>query len=347
MLRATSSTRSRPRIAVTIVIALLLWGATLTAQGAQARTAAVAVPVPPSTAVLFGLDDHWESNIVADDTQDAATSGIVGTFLNWATTKASSIVNYGKWANTRRAVPMLDLYPPTTVTLASIAAGSQDAALTADAKALQAWNHVFLFRLFPEMNGSWESYAPGTNGNTTAEFIAAWRHVYNLFQQVGATKVIFVWNPDKEPSVQFAPLRAMWPGRGYVNWVGIDVFDREDKAHGTFPNPVTAIQKTVTDIKAFTTKPIILAESGTVTSPVKATWIKELFTGTNALGVKAVVYFDEFRSPSVGGVNWRLDSSDASLAAAKATLAGTGVAWPGHNNGSLANDEFLLTHGVW
>jgi beta-mannanase len=339
-------TWSLPRVATTVVIALLLWGATLTAPGAQARAAAV-VPVPPSTAVLFGLDDHWESDIVADDTQDAAKSGVVGTFLNWGTTKASSIVNYAKWANTRQAVPMIDLYPPTTVTLASIAAGSQDAALTADAKALHTWNHVFLFRLFPEMNGSWESYAPGTNGNTSAQFVAAWRHIYNLFHQVGATKVIFVWNPDKEPSEQFAPLSALWPGSGYVNWVGIDVFDREDTAHGTFPNPVTAIQKTVTDIKAFSTKPLMLAETGTVTSPVKATWIKQLFTGTNALGVKAVVYFNEFRSPSVGGVNWRLDSSAASLAATKATLAGTGVAWPGHNNGSLTNDEFLLTHGVW
>jgi hypothetical protein len=344
---ATCLTRRRPKIAVTIMATLLLSGATLTAQGVPAGATAVAATVPPSTAVLFGLNDHWESNIVADDTQDEAKSGIVATFLNWSTTKASSIVNYGKWANTRQAIPMIDLYPPTTVTLASIAAGSQDAALTADAEALHTWNHVFIFRLFPEMNGSWESYAPGTNGNTSAQFIAAWRHVYNLFQQVGATKVIFVWNPDKELSVQYAPLSAMWPGSGYVNWVGIDVFDREDTAHGTFPNPVTAIQKTANDIKQFSTKPLMIAETGTVTSPVKATWIKELFTGTAAVGVKAVVYFNEFRSPSVGGVNWRLDSSAASLAATKATLAGTGVAWPGHNNGSLANDESLLTQGVW
>jgi hypothetical protein len=59
-----------------------------------------------------------------------------------------------------------------------------------------------------------------------------------------------------------------------------------------------------------------LAGTGTVTSPVRANWIEEPFTGTNALGVKA-------------------------------TLAGTGVVWAGHDNGSLANDELLLTHGVW
>lgn len=346
MLRTNSITKRRFGFAVTIVVSLLMVGGSLTTQAAQAGTKAAAVP--PSAAVLFGLDDHWESDIAADDTQDAAKSGVVGTFLNWATTKASSVVNYGKWANTRQAIPMIDLYPPTSVTLASIAAGSQDAALTADAKALAKWNHVFLFRLFPEMNGPWESYAPGTNGNTVAQFIAAWRHVYTLFQKAGARKVVFVWNPDKELSVQFAPLSALWPGSGYVNWVAVDVFDREDKAHGTFPNPVTAIQKTVTDMRQFTTKPLMLAETGTVTSPVKASWIKELFTGTAVLGVKAVVYFNEFRPVSVGGgVNWRLDSSAASLAATKATLAGPGVAWPGHNNGSLANDEFLMLHGVW
>jgi hypothetical protein len=354
--------RGRRLIALATVTPLLALVASLTVPAAQAAPPAgqaasidrssVTPPVrsaalPPASAVLFGLDDHWEKDIVADDTQDGAVSGIVGTFLNWGTTKATSIVNYAKWARGRKSIPMIDLYPPTTVTLASIVAGSQDAKLIADAKALHTWNHAFIFRLFPEMNGPWESYAPGTNGNTVAQFIAAWQHVVSLFRKYGATKVMFVWNPDKEIRGQAETLQALWPGSTYVNWVGVDVFDREDTAHGTFPNPVTAISTTVADIRKVSSQPLMIAESGTVTSPVKASWIQELFTGTASLGVKAVVYFNEVAPAAEGNTVWRLDSSSAALAATRQTLAGSGVAWPGHNNGSLLHDENLVLHGAW
>jgi Glycosyl hydrolase family 26 len=340
-----SFTANRRRlVGVATAVPLLALVASLSVPAAQAAPPA---PLPPTSAVLFGLDDHWESNIVTDDTQDSAVSGIVGTFLNWGTTKASSIINYANWARSRQAIPMIDLHPPATATLASIAAGGQDAALIADAKALHAWNHAFMFRLFPEMNGRWETYAPGREGQTAAQFIAAWRHVFSLFRQYGATKVMFVWNPDKEYRNQPETLQALWPGSNYVNWVGIDVFDREDKAHGTFANPVTAITPTVTDIRTFSRRPLMIAESGTVTSPVKATWINQLFTGTASLGVKAVVYFNEMGSEANGSASWRLNSSSDALTATQQTLAGTGVAWPGHNNGSLFNDEHLILHAAW
>jgi hypothetical protein len=356
----TSASRRR-LIALATVTPLLALVASLAVPAADAAppaghaassTGAAGQPVgadalPPSSAILFGLEDHSENDVSADDTQNAALSGIVGTFFNWGTTKATSIVNYAKWAHARKSVPMIDLYPPTTVTLASIAAGSQDATLIADAKALHTWNHAFIFRLFPEMNGPWESYAPGVNGNTVTGFVAAWRHVVSLFRQYGASKVMFVWNPDKEIKGQAETLASLWPGSTYVNWVGVDVFDREDTAHGTFPNPVTAISTTVSDIRKLTNLPLMIAEAGTVTSPVKASWINELFTGTAAISVKAVVYFNETGSVANGSASWRLDSSSAALAATKNALASTGVAWPGHNNATLLHDENLVLHGAW
>ena len=356
----TGASRRR-LIALTTVTPLLALVASLSVPAAHAapqsgqpvsRDASVTHRVqsdglPPSSAILFGLEDHSENDVVADDTQDAALSGIVGTFFNWGTTKATSIINYARWAHARKSVPMIDLYPPTNVTLASIAAGSQDATLIADAKALHTWNHAFIFRLFPEMNGPWESYAPGVNGNTVAGFIAAWRHVVSLFRQYGASKVMFVWNPDKEIRGQAETLASLWPGSTYVNWVGVDVFDREDTAHGAFPNPVTAISTTVADIRKLSSAPLMIAEAGTVTSPVKASWINELFTGTAAVGVKAVVYFNETGSVANGSATWRLDSSTAAMAATKQALAGSGVAWPGHNNGNLLRDENMTLHGVW
>lgn len=355
-------------IALTAVTTAVGIVASLAVQAAQAspraahhvRTAATnarhvrARATPHQNTVLFGLDDHWESNIVADDRQLSAKSGIVGTFLSWHESsmsprrEANAVVNYSRWANSRGAVPMIDLSPPKSVTLRSIVAGSQDSALRQYAEALHRWNHQFLFRLFPEMNGSWESYSPGVHGNTTAQFRAAWRHIVRLFRRYHATKVRFVWNVDKELNRPRVTLRSLWPGNQYVDWTGIDVFDREDKAHGTFPNPVTALRHTVADIHRLTHKPIILAESGTVSSARKGSWIRELFSGTSKLGVKAVVYFNEVVHPTASTtINWRLNSTQAALRASKQTLKGAAVAWPGHNHGSLRNDQSLIAHGHW
>jgi beta-mannanase len=41
-----------------------------------------------------------------------------------------------------------------------------------------------------EMNGNW--YPWGTAHTTAAQFVAAWRHIHDLFARVGATNVIWV-----------------------------------------------------------------------------------------------------------------------------------------------------------
>lgn len=333
-----------------------------TAQAASSTRDHVATPstiathgsraMPPKNAVLFGLDDHWEDNIKADDKQDKAKSGIVGTYLCWRRSdvtpaqEAIDLVGYSQWARSRGAIPMIDLYPPTSVTLGSIAAGSQDATLKVYAEALRAWNHPFLLRLFPEMNGSWESYSPHTRGQTTAQFRKAFRHVVLLFRHYGAKKVEFVWNVYKMPTHPIESLRSLWPGAKYVNWTGIDEFDRGG-AGDINAHPVTAMRATAKKIRRITHKPIVIAESGAQTSAHKAAWIRELFTGTARLGVKAVVYFNETAVQSGVSLHWRLDSSGAALAATKRVLAGTAVAWPGHNHGSLLHDEYLIAKGHW
>jgi hypothetical protein len=297
---------------------------------------------PPRSAVLWGLSDHWEPLMAADDKQLGARSGIVGTFLEWDTVKASSIVNYADWARHRKAIPMVDLYPRTTVNLASIAGGSQDRFLIADAKALHAWNHPFMFRLFPEMNGPWESYAPGQHGNTAKQFVAAWRHVYRLFQRYHATKVVFVWNPDKEFNGQKVSFRRMWPGRKYVDWVGLDVYNSNDTAHGSFPSANDAMAQSIKDIRKLTRKPLVVAEIGVANYPGKGRWIKRALSRMSRVGVKAVVWFNE-----IGHSNWRLDSSLAALRATRRILAGNAVAWPGHNGSTLRRDNRLIRTGHW
>jgi endoglucanase len=348
--------------AATVVAAVLGLTAPLAASAAQGPTQRSAVVSrnaadsaktahrkPPKNAVLFGLDDHWESNVEADDSQDAARSGIVGTFLAWTrpdmslATEVRMLIQYSTWANSRGAIPMIDLYPPTSVQLASIASGSQDSVLAAYAKALHKWNHPFLLRLFPEMNGPWESYAPGTNGNTSAELVAAWRHIYRLFHAYGATKVKFVWNPDKWFKGQAASYRSVWPGKRYVDWVGLDLYNNPDRPTTTYPNAQVAAAHSVHEIRRLTKHtPLLVAEIG-ATSSGKAHWIRTSLSSLSKLGIKAVVWFNEAAPP----VNWRLDSSSAALRATRATLAGPKAVWPSHNGGTLARDDRLIVKGHW
>lgn len=294
--------------------------------------------------VLFGLIDHEESNIVADDKQDHAKSGIVGTFQPFfeskmsVPTEARAIVEYSQWARDRGAIPMVDLYPPTNVTDAQIASGDQDANLNIYAKDLAAWKHTFLLRLFPEMNGPWESYSPGYNGNTTAQYIAAWRHVYDLFHADGATNVKFIWNPDKLLANQPVSYAGLWPGAEYVDWVGLDVYMDGAKVK-TVTSARAVTLPSVQAIRRFTKKPLIIPELGVANTSRKAQWIANSVSGLASLGAKAIVYFNEAPAPSM---NWRLDTSSAALAAARRTLSGRSVIWPGHNGGSLAHDQTLV-----
>jgi hypothetical protein len=350
------------------VVALLGLAAPLSLQAAQAapespRQATIASSPterqrpqarPPAHGVLSGLDDHWESDIVQDDKIDGARSGIVGTFLAWTRSDMSlaqesrMLIQYAGWATSRGAIPMVDLHPPSGVTLKSIAAGSQDATLAVYAKALHKWNRPFLYRLFPEMNISRQPYAPGWNGNTPAEFIAAWRHIYRLFRHYGATRVKFIWNPDKYFKSEKVSFKHLWPGRNYVNWVRVDVFDFNNRDHGIYNNAQVATAPSVKLIRKFTKKPLMLPELGVSNLySKKSSWIATSLKGLAALGVRAVVWFNEVSPSGEDTVNWRLDSSKPVLRASRHMFEGATSVWPGHNHGSLSHDRDLINAGHW
>jgi hypothetical protein len=154
--------------------------------------------------------------------------------------------------------------------------------------------------------------------------------------------VVFVWNPDKEFNGQKVSFRRLWPGRKYVDWVGLDLYNSNDAVHGVFPNANAAMAQSIKDIRKLTHKPLIVAEIGVANYPHKGRWIKRALSRMSRVGVKAVVWFNE-----IGGSNWRLDSSSAALRATKRILARNAVAWPGHNGSTLRRDNRLIRNGHW
>ena len=90
--------------------------------------------------------------------------------------------------------------------LRNIVGGKFDAYIRTWARALAAYGKPVRLRFAQEMNGNWYPWGAGTNGNTPAEFVQAWRHVHDIFTGAGATNVQWVWSP-----VSGAP-EAVFPG---------------------------------------------------------------------------------------------------------------------------------------
>jgi endoglucanase len=272
---------------------------------------------------LFGLSDHWESQIASDESELGMSgryhSGIVGTFLHWsksgvtAAHLATQGVNWANWVRSRTGVPMLNLMPGSEGhTLAEMANGSDDYALGVWARELHRWGHPFLLRLFPEMNGGWETYSPnGHSGMTSTSFRAAWRHIYWLFRtKNGATNVEFIWNPDRYFKGEHYSYADLWPGAGYVQWIGIDFYNWADTVHGTYW-PYYLAYDSVQRARALSgasTKPLMVPEVGCAPYRYKSQWIDRMASDFERLGILATVWFDEHPS---GHPNWRLDSSYA------------------------------------
>jgi Glycosyl hydrolase family 26 len=321
-----------------------------------AAATAVSIALPAGTPVaaastsyqmLFGLNDHWFSNIQYDDPQIGGgyQSGVVGTFLEWdKSTTPSGAVRWGEFARSRGAAPMMDIYPPSSVRLWQISNGSQDRYLRPIAVGLKNWGHPFLFRLLPEMNGKWESYAPGTNGQTATQFVTAWHHVVALFKSVGASNVKFVWNPNRVYYSQPYSLRSLWPGSSYVNWVGVDGYDYNNSTSGYY-TPTTVLSDTVKQIRTFTTMKLMVAELGVAPYSGKAWWIANSLNAMKALNARMVVWFDEDPSPST---DWRFDSgpnSSANLSAARTAIHASYVGYAGRV--SISQVDTMVNTGAF
>jgi hypothetical protein len=197
---------------------------------------------------------------------------------------------------------------PTNVSLASIASGRYDGYLRSYALAVKAFDARVILSFGHEMNGYWYSW--GYGHTSPAVFVAAWQHVVTLFRDEGAQNVTWLWTvnivglPNRTPDP--AP---WWPGRSYVDWVGIDGYYRS-------PDELfsSVFGSTIADVRELTSDPIIIAETAAQVSDGQAAKIADLFAGVSTYGLLGFVWFDQddySRSPAGQIQRWRLSSPEA------------------------------------
>jgi mannan endo-1,4-beta-mannosidase len=200
-----------------------------------------------------------------------------------------------------KAAPLVQI-DPTGISLTAIASGQYDAYLRAYAAAVRAFGHRVIISFGHEMNATW--YPWGYGHASPAAFVAAWRHIVTVFRAGGARNVTWLWTVnviDRHIGIP-SPAR-WWPGRSYVDWVGID---------GYYSKPswqfAALFGPTIKAVRALTLDPVLISETAApaANQPAK---IADLFAGIRAYGLLGFIWFDANKAQ-----DWRI-SSPAAFAA--------------------------------
>lgn len=173
--------------------------------------------------------------------------------------------------------------------------GAHDTYLRSWAQDAKAYGKPVIVRLLPEMNGYWWPWGTQFKTNTPARFIKAWRHIVTVIRGEGATNVRFLWSPYRQCG-QCDTFASVWPGANFVDYAGFSAFNwggstKWKEMKGLFQGSALAI-------KALTTRPIIVTETGTVTQKAdgsdKAAWITNGYNAvyTSFPQIKAILYFN-------------------------------------------------------
>jgi len=200
------------------------------------------------------------------------------------------------------ALPLM-VWEPFQPSIAAIADGAADPYISKFATAVQALNLPLAISFGHEMNGDWYSW--GTSATDPADFKRAWRRIHDIFLDVGATNVIWVWSPNVVNPVPGVPLKPLYPGDSYVDWIGVIGY-YTDSGASTFS---TLFGPTKAAVRKFTRKPIIIAETAAQPGPRKRTDVADLFAGVaRSRDVIGFVWFDYVKR-----ADWRIGSDPSAL----------------------------------
>lgn len=169
-----------------------------------------------------------------------------------------------------------------------------------------------MIRMAHEMNlpGNF-CWSEGVNGNVAGDYLAFWQHVVTRFKAI-CPNATFVWCPNITTAASGSAISTMYPGDAYVDWTGIDGYNKLTGGSWKTFNAVfttnernnltgSVYSKLTTTIAP--TKPVAICEFGCVNDTVsgnKATWITDAYTTqikTVYTAFKCIVYYNKNTYP--------------------------------------------------
>ena len=227
----------------------------------------------------------------------------------------SGMLSELQWDLPYGRIPLLSFDGPTRPFpgYAAIANGSVDTYILQWAQMLKSVGTRMFFRPWWEMNANWFSWGNGD----PATYIAAWRHMHDLFVRAGATNVVWVWTPNVTDGG--APhWTYYYPGDAYVDWVGIDGYNWGGSSWKSFATRFGGAGGVYANYAA--RKPIMIAEYGSVElGGDKGQWYRDMLTSVPGQfpSIAALVAWDSID----GSTNFKIDTSSGALAGYEALAA--------------------------
>ncbi len=299
------------------------------------NAAATGTPVPTaqptatpgvSGSIYWGVNMSgvpWDPNVLSAWERDVTGKAV--SIINWGHFWGNSSGAYQNWSNgtinsarSHGAIPMISWTPEGGPAdkwqLGDIINGTHDAYIRQFATDAKSWGFPFFLRIMHEMNGSWGyNWQETQNGNQRGQFVQAWRHIVDIFRQVGVSNASYVWCPNIDyPNTTNPSFASLYPGDSYVDWTCLDGYNWGSNRSSGWQSFDQVYSYSYNEIlKIAPAKPMMIGEFGSVEQGgSKASWFTDALS-TQIPGkyksIKAAVYFNW----QFDGVDWRVETSTA------------------------------------
>ncbi|MEV8516731.1 glycosyl hydrolase [Dactylosporangium sp. NPDC051484] len=232
-------------MAVAIACAVAAYAVTVGAEKRRYPGIAASVPAPPASSSTR-VDPKWPfvgaytgpgAKGVERLRDWEAWSGVRTRFaLDFAPADSWTLIEGGDWQlapwadSGRRLIYSVPLFPKAQGNLSECAAGDYDGHWSALARNLVEHRLAdTVVRPGWEFNGNWYGWA---SAGQESAYVACFRHVVDAMRAVYGQHFAFLWNPVL--GTEFSAAEPAYPGDGYIDFVGIDVYDTS-WVRGTYP----------------------------------------------------------------------------------------------------------------
>ena len=180
--------------------------------------------------------------------------------------------------------------------LSAIRRGAQDAGLRRLTRQLRGLTPAPILRPMPEANTPWYAWSGTVNGNTPAQYVAAWKRVRKVVRGAGGARIRLLWAPyvRSAPDTPENAFAAYFPGPSQVDLVGTSGYNFGTVGGLAWVNLQPLFEDAYRQTSALAPKPFWIAETAsTATGGSKARWIGALATLRTAIpNLAGIVWFD-------------------------------------------------------
>lgn len=211
--------------------------------------------------------------------------------------------------------------PDPVYSLQKIIDGKFDKELKAWALDAKTHGDPLMVEFGTEMNGNWFPWSGFHNGKNPKKFKAAYKHIINIFRNVGADNVSFAFhvNYDSYPVEKWNTMSAYYPGDDYIDWIGMSIYGAQ-RTNDEWIDISETFDKAYKEMSELSkNKPLAVFEFGVVENEKKAEWLKSFFNlvKLNKYNrIKGLSYWhSSWENEDKSVSNMKIDSSPESLKA--------------------------------